>query len=453
MPISNVSETNRQRWYQSDVTIGLSLVIFTILLRSGIILGLRSELTVDIDAYLAIAQEIVAGNGFATPETGRPTAFRPPLYPLLLAGWLTIGPAAVGVAILHVLFSAGTVWLTYFAGLRLMLSKFPSALAGLFIACDPLLARYAALPMTETLATFLASGLLFLSFGSDRKTQIIRGICFGLAVLCRPTFWVFGGFAMLAWITDAWRNRSKSPLRCLVQQVPWITVLAVAVVVLPWVVRNTIVLGRPILMTTHGGYTLLLGNNATFAREVVEQPFGTVWEGESLRRWQASLEQDMSTHGIATDDEFARDRYLRDRAVRFIRREPGTFFRASWLRFRRFWGIDPPASAVEAIGRLWTRFTGNVELVPMVQNIVRWSVRLFYGLLFLAAIIGGYRMIRRPDWHPVFWLIVSLMLVHLVYWSNARMRAPTMPAITLLAASVFHRQRSENTDDERTSVV
>ena len=71
MPISNVSETNRQRWYQSDVTIGLSLVIFTILLRSGIILGLRSELTVDIDAYLAIAQEIVAGNGFATLPLSR----------------------------------------------------------------------------------------------------------------------------------------------------------------------------------------------------------------------------------------------------------------------------------------------------------------------------------------------------------------------------------------------
>jgi hypothetical protein len=28
-------------------------------------------------------------------------------------------------------------------------------------------------------------------------------------------------------------------------------------------------------------------------------------------------------------------------------------------------------------------------------------------------------------------------LVHLVYWSNARMRAPVVPAVTLLAATGF----------------
>ncbi|MFX9077435.1 hypothetical protein ABTN32_20465, partial [Acinetobacter baumannii] len=45
----------------------------------------------------------------------------------------------------------------------------------------------------------------------------------------------------------------------------------------PWLVRNWLVFGVPILTTTHGGYTLLLGNNSVFTQDVVQQPWGTVW--------------------------------------------------------------------------------------------------------------------------------------------------------------------------------
>ena len=37
-----------------------------------------------------------------------------------------------------------------------------------------------------------------------------------------------------------------------------------AVVVSPWVIRNQRVFGKPIVTTTHGGYTLWLGNNVAF---------------------------------------------------------------------------------------------------------------------------------------------------------------------------------------------
>ncbi len=424
--------------------LGLTLVTFTMILRIGIILGLRGDLTGDIDGYLGIAQQIADGNGFANPDTGQPTAFRPPLYPVLLSGWLAVGPLTIGVAILHVLLSAGTVWLTFATARRLGLSLVGATLAGGVVACDPLLARYAALPMTETLATFLAASLLYLSFGTSRLQQFLRGTAFGLAVLCRPTFWVFGGFAVIAWIIRTWGDQANEPHISLRNRIPWTTISVVCILVTPWMLRNWSVFSRPILMTTHGGYTLLLGNNPTFAREVVHQPFGTVWEGESLLRWQASLEDDMQAVGIATSDELDRDRYLRDRAIHFIRSEPTTFFQACWLRFRRFWGISPPESAVESVGRLWTRLGGPPDSVDMIKGGVRWSVRVFYLALFAAAVLGTFSKIHRPSWQPVFWLIISLMLVHLVYWSNARMRAPTLPAIALLAASVLRENQLSN---------
>ncbi len=442
MPTTSVIGTIRRAGKRPDVQIGLFLVVLTLVVRLVVILGLRGQLTEDIDGYLGIARQIADGNGFVNPETGQPTAFRPPLYPILLAGWLPFGPAAFGVAVLHVILAAATVVLTFGTGRRLGLSNLRSAIAGGLIACDPLLARYAALPMTETLATFLAVSLLILSFGMKRNQRILQGIAFGLAVLCRPTFWVFGGFAVIVWTVDAWRTRQTGLLTALRNRIPWVTVLTALVVVLPWVIRNAIVIEHPIVMTTHGGYTLLLGNNPVFAEEVVQQPSGTVWGGESLRRWQQSLEDAMRADGVAMEDEIARDRYLKNRAVQFIRAEPVTFLHACWLRFRRFWGMSPPESATDAIGQLWKRITGHEESVTVVQGSVRWSVRIFYGVLFAAALWGGVCIAGRSDWRPVLGLIISLMLVHLVYWSNARMRAPTMPAIALLAASVSWDHKS-----------
>ena len=48
----------------------------------------------------------------------------------------------------------------------------------------------------------------------------------------------------------------------------------------PWAIRNQIVVGRPIVSTTHGGYTLLLGNNPSFYDHLRTAPRGTVWSAD-----------------------------------------------------------------------------------------------------------------------------------------------------------------------------
>ena len=37
-------------------------------------------------------------------------------------------------------------------------------------------------------------------------------------------------------------------------------------------------------------------------------------------------------------------------------------------------------------------------------------------------------------------LIAAFVLVHLVYWTDARMRAPIMPAVAILAVRAGHRR-------------
>lgn len=421
----------------------IGLIALTLLIRGGVLIAQKSRLDDDIDAYRGIAEQLVQGEGFSHPATGRPTAFRPPLYPLLLAGVLSLGMGNLGIAVLHLLLGVATVLSTWRLGLRLNLGN-GAQWAAVLIAFDPLLIQYSTVPMTETLCTFfsvLALNLL-VPLPQSRRKQIGAGAVLGLCILSRPTFLAFAGLMILVWIVQAWKAKEAKSF-------PWSVLLGMAVVTSPWMIRNQIILGRPKLTTTHGGYTLLLGNNPVFYREVVEAPWGTTWKGDSLKRWQNSLEEEMKSVNVRT--ELGRDRWMYERARRQIAENPGLFFRACLLRFLRFWNVLPPETARDAIGRLWNRACELAGLeswksaAGVVEKIVSYGIALFYGLLIGSFAIGVFRLTRREwpsDW-PMVLLIAGFCAVHLIYWSNTRMRAPVMPAIGLLAVRAWTR-KSQN---------
>ncbi len=61
-----------------------------------------------------------------------------------------------------------------------------------------------------------------------------------------------------------------------------------------WTWRNQRQLGKPIWATTHGGYTLLLGNNPSYYQYLnSDAPIGQAWDARSfLERWDHRLESD-----------------------------------------------------------------------------------------------------------------------------------------------------------------
>ncbi len=73
---------------------------------------LKSGAFDDPDNYVPLARSVAEGNGFM--QRGRPTAYRPPLYPLMLASLVSkTGELSFpAIALLHIVFGAGTVWLT-----------------------------------------------------------------------------------------------------------------------------------------------------------------------------------------------------------------------------------------------------------------------------------------------------------------------------------------------------
>ncbi|MFK7779183.1 MAG: hypothetical protein QM501_13840, partial [Gimesia sp.] len=314
--------------------------------------------------------------------------------------------------------------------------QWAALVAAAIVATDPILLQYTTYSMTEVLAAFLTSLLLYLLVTSlsiecvPGKKQAIpphffwTGIVWGLAILCRPTYLAFFGiWTVIRFIGPFFQKlhipkptitmkRERSPVTYLVTGL----MLAVS----PWVIRNLIVFHSPILSTTHGGYTLLLGNNPVFYEKVVQKPWGTVWSGESLNDWQQRLEKQISQKVPRLTTEQQRDQWMYQRAKHNIAEQPDLFVSACILRFKRFWNTSPLTNS------------------PLLSNpLIGWGISGYYSVILLGCFSGIILVVwnRERNWGPLIWLILSFTLVHLFYWTNMRMRAPLVPAIALL--SVF----------------
>ena len=408
------------------------LLIAAVALRAGVLWRFGDNLALDRDGYRRIAEHLAAGDGFVHPAVLSPTAYRPPLYPLLLVAILAGGGGNLAIGIVQLALGTATVAVTVLCGQRLGLGR-GSLVAGFLVAIDPLLLHQTALVMTETLATFLAALLVWLSLDPRGPIRnVLVGIVFGLCCLCRPTFWAFGALATAFRVFTLLRPRNSSTSRgTLVWGEVLCLVTGTALVVAPWGIRNARVFGRPIVTTTHGGYTLLLAHNPAYTRAVVEQPWGAVFEGAAYDDWSNALEAELARETPPIDRsqlspavEVARDQWMNRRAWDYIRREPLVALKSGITLLGRFWNVMPMATKNEPLA---------------------WPVRLTIGAyctaLFVALIVGIVRVVRGDwlRWHPLLRLIVAFTLVHALYWADMRMRTPLVPAIALVACQALRR--------------
>jgi hypothetical protein len=413
---------------RQNSAVAWSVILLAFALRAGVLWVHRADLAEDPDAYRSVAEGLLEGKGFANQVTGKPTAFRPPLYPLVIAGGLSLNRGMLPIAVFHLLAGTGTVWLTLRIGRKLGLGS-GAVVAALLVAVDPLLLQYTSYVMTETVFTFLLTALLAavvemqIEIDGPRggaRRQIETGILFGLCALCRPTIWPVGVLAVIWWIVSQLTSQTTTSRW---RTLPWLLLVSVAVVVSPWLIRNLIVFGKPIYTTTHGGYTLLLANNPVYYQQEVEQPFGTVWEdapaGATQRDWLVEMRARMASDLGKDASEPEQDRWMYSESYRTIRDQPQAFLRACLLRFTRFWNVAP-------LGRARAGFSA----------ILVWGVTVFY-VVELIGFVFGLTRVPRGDWSrwtPLLITIIGFTLVHLVFWTNTRMRAPVIPAISLFFA-------------------
>ncbi len=477
------------------------LLILGVAVRLGGAWIRSSDLTADTDGYLAHAEMVANGEGFAGPYTHRPTAFRPPAYPIALAGLKASGlPDWASVAIINGLSSIAIIWLSWILCHQLQLPPSVSIMAATITAFDPLLVRYTFLPMTEVPAAAILTGAVVLLKAADLRRRvpgdhgvrfrIMSGVLFGLGSLVRPILLVSCAMLVLSRLILSLKGRENSRRNVTMAILPMI---AAVVAISPWIIRNAVQFRKFIPATTHGGYTLALGNNPDFYRDVINGDVPFPWSGRQLDAWQQRMIADAATQGVPVGDEPAQDAWYYQQAVASMKAQPWSFFKSCLLRLRRFCAITPgsvdglPGSTTALIavwyGLIWIGVAVAIGRSIAGLRSKRWefgfsekisakrqmsadgaadlrrraapSARARHGgEAFDAAEEIRLRAKPLPRGMPGLrsegrisqdqsladlWLIVfSFMLLHSVYWTDTRMRAPVMPLVCIIAAVGWH---------------
>ncbi|MFW6125120.1 MAG: hypothetical protein ACOC46_03140, partial [Pirellulales bacterium] len=91
----------------------LAVLVLAVAARLAAIALVPGALRDDVDGYLLLADNLASTGVYGVGE--EPTAYRPPLYPLVLAPFTRLPDPAdrIAIGLLHLLLGAGTVMLTY----------------------------------------------------------------------------------------------------------------------------------------------------------------------------------------------------------------------------------------------------------------------------------------------------------------------------------------------------
>lgn len=431
---------------QSSFRIAITICVIALAVRGLVCFGSVDQYAQDPDAYQAIAETIANQGVFGiTRVNGEadPTAYRPPLYPYLLS-WLTkLGPyVAYGIAALHTILGVLTVLCTYRASRRLLNEVHESRgsiLAAALVIVDPVLLQQSRWTMTETLATFLASAIIWWwvrwsEMSNKIETAFVLGALLALAYLCRPTFLVWGAMLCVGTAmakpylpTDPFMRLGRATL---------VTVVLCAAVGY-WTIRNQRQVGHPVWATTHGGYTLLLGNNPMFYDYLKNGESGSTWDANRFfLAYSHRYDGDSETADFWSRDwqevgkippeitEHEDDQVSYQAAVATIARQPGMFVWASLIRVVRLWSPLPHRTGQRT-------------------SVMTMGIGLFYLCLWVAVVVGVWklgRLLWAAKWWPILTLVFTLTAVHAIYWSNIRMRAPAMPGLAILAGALIRKE-------------
>jgi 4-amino-4-deoxy-L-arabinose transferase-like glycosyltransferase len=202
--------------------------------------------------YVAIARNILAGKGYSI-DGAQPTAYRPPTYALAVTAALSVCDRMPAIRIMNFVALAAAILLAY-----LWLERLAGPLTGLVAALGimgyPVVFYAAGKVFPQSLAIpLLVGGLYSVMHDPGRRlTATLAGVLFGLSGYAAPNLALLAPLLLvIPWIL---KRRNAAVLSLCIAT-------GFAMVVVPWTVRNALVMGKVIPMTTSSGINLLMGNS------------------------------------------------------------------------------------------------------------------------------------------------------------------------------------------------
>lgn len=415
----------RWRWWLA----GLLVVALALGLRLAYVdatPGASAPLRHDARDYDAHARSIAIGEGYSeTIAHGRPTAFRPPAWPVVLAGAYRVAGVERGTVEqrVHASRVAGTVLgALVVALLGLLAARMWGRGAGLIAAglaavYVPLITVGSSL-MSEPLFVVFMLAALLAALEHRRSAHryryaVLAGALAGLAILTRANGMVLlPALAVAVWGPPP--RLGRAALRA-----PAVLVAVGVLTVAPWTVRNAIVLDTFIPVSTQLGSSL----GGTYNDEArADRVNPASWRSIKHVRAFADLWRD-----LPSIPEPEAERRLRSAARAYIAEHPGYVAEVGYWNAVRM---------LDLAGRPRSRATAATIGIPH-----RWAdlgVACFW--LFGAIAVAGALTARARAAPAFLWAVPVLLALSVVFFAveTPRYRTPIDPFVVLLAAAAVH---------------
>ena len=351
------------------------------------------------------------------------TAYWPPLFPMVLAAWQwTFGESVRTSQLMGVATGAATIGLTGLLGRAVVSRAVGLVAAGLVAVCPFIIAVDGSL-MSETLYLPLVLLTLLLAHRARDHPQwwswALLGGVIGLASLARgdAVFLVVVVMVPVVILTrPSWRQfmlRTSLGL------------LAMGVVVAPWVIRNAIEVGEPTLSTVSASAVIAVANcDATYS-------------GRLLGSWSYPCMQPKLGFRISEADYAA---HVRAKGIKYALGHANRWPIVGAARLARVWGIWNPgqltsAEAHETRNLTWQRMAWPISLATLAVGLtgiwklrrdrVRVAVLVAPVAMTTVIALAAYGNSRfRTASEPV--LLIGVAVVAVRMWTRVRTPAPAL---------------------------
>ena len=350
----------------------------------------------------SIAAHLARGQGFRSPflsDTG-PTAWIAPVYPLLVAAVFKVfgiysNASALVILSLQCLMTAATGVGIYVLGKRTLGERAARWAAWLWTV-SPFFFRWPA----SWIWDFAASALLLVTILivtldvaalGTRRHWLLLGALWGIAALTNPALLSIFPFTLGYAAFCAHRQRCA-----------WLNNLAISIalflaLLFPWVVRNTVVFGRPVFLRSNFWFEFHLGNYH-YSNGMGYLGFHP---GANPRQLQKYIE--LGEQGYID--------WAKKEAVAFVKQYPGEFIELTLHRVLWFWDGTPLRYQAQEWWQPW-------KFWPL-------SAAAWLGLIFL--------LTRHPRGWPLYAVCLAVYpLPYYLTYPIAKYRHAIEPEMLLL---------------------
>jgi hypothetical protein len=399
------------------------------------VIGIPEPITDSLRAILETRPERVRDQrlnalwGVIPPNT--PTAFFEPFYPIFVGGirWLfgptpgiqfglheriDFGPKITIVRLFQSVFDALVIPILYYLGAVLFLPAV-GGLAALIYCFYPYSIAFVTNVVTQNTYLFFQAVMVFVLVRTLKDQSwvnyILLGVSAGITLLTRISLITFIPFIVICLYLPLGRNLRWNRLG--------LGLLIMCLTIVPWVIRNQAVMGKPLILPTKGGRNLWEYNNQLFTPEKMDVPASGVdyyYQRFAQKNYDKLLRKDLLPFPEFThENELERDHILNERVKGFIKANPAVYFQLCGFRLYQLFRIIP-------------RHLGGT--MATLASLLSWA-------WILPASLFGLLLSFKGDWRPrsvlyaiVFYTVGTATLTA----SGIPHRMPTDPYFILLAA-------------------